>query len=256
MDVRDAPARLADVPWVVDVRTYVELESTNVEAARLLSAGAPPGTVVLAERQTAGRGRLGRPWWSEAGSSLTVSWIAAPDLPFERWPIASLAAGVSAVDGIRNSAGIEATLKWPNDVVHAGLKLAGILAEARPPLAVVIGLGMNVAGTPPAELRGIATTVEAAGGRAVDPLALLAAILERFGREMQRPGDVVARYRDRCDTLGRVVRVERAGAAPILGVARDVDERGALVVESDDDVVAVTAGDVVHVRATRASESE
>jgi len=254
MDARGTPTTLANVAWVADVRTYHELDSTNAEAMRLAARGAPSGTVVLAERQTAGRGRLGRGWWSEAGSSLTVSWIVRPDLPVERWSTLSLAAGLATADALEASTGLRVTLKWPNDVVHAGRKLAGILAEARPPGAVVVGLGVNLAGTPPVELRAVATTVEAAGGRPVDRIDVLAAILDRFGRHLERPNDIVDRYRIRCDTLGRVVRVERAGAPPILGVARDVDERGALVVEADDEIVALAAGDVVHLRVARPSE--
>jgi BirA family biotin operon repressor/biotin-[acetyl-CoA-carboxylase] ligase len=240
---------LSRVAWVREVVVLDETASTNDEALARAFAGASSGAVVVAERQTAGRGRLGRTWFSEPGSALTASWIVRPAFAVDRWPLIPLIAGVAAADAVRDLAGVDVRLKWPNDLLVDGRKLGGILVEARPPEAVVVGLGVNVRGRLPEELSGVATTIFDAGGSA-DRAVLLAGIVDRFAVLLDDPDAVLPPYRERCATLGARVRVSRADGDDLDGVAIDVDARGALVVEPSDGgaPVTVSAGDVTHVR--------
>ncbi len=210
----------------VDVRWFAEVDSTNRIAAELARAGAPDGLVVGADHQTAGRGRRGRTWESRPGGSLLVSVVLRP-VP----PLVTLAAGVAAAEACA-AVGVPARLKWPNDVMGDGGKLGGILSELVGD-AVVVGLGLNLAWAPPGA---------ACLGAGVDPDVLLGAWLAALDG-LDAPGDVLARYRRLCSTLGRQVRVEMPGGAT-EGVAEDVDEAGRLVVDGRP----MSAGDVVHLR--------
>lgn len=238
----------AAAPWVRRVVSLAETDSTNAEAMRLAAADEPEGCVVVADAQTAGRGRLGRSWWAEPGGSLLVSWLIRPSLEVERWPALTLIAGLAAARALIASAGLEVRLKWPNDLLAGGKKLGGLLAEADGRGALVVGLGVNVRQTEfPAELAGVATSVVAAGGRPVERPWLLAATLSGFGARMQDPERAFDEYRALSDTLGRKVRVERSGGA-VEGTARDITERGALILDTGGRSVEVAAGDVVHLR--------
>lgn len=207
-----------------DVRWFAELDSTNRLAADLARAGGPDGLVVGADHQTAGRGRRGRTWESRPGASLLVSVVLRPAPA-----LATLAAGVAAAEACQAVAGIQVALKWPNDLLVGEAKLGGILSELVDGAAVV-GLGLNLAWAP-------------AGAACLGPGVDRAALLHAYLGRLDTAGDVLARYRDRCTTLGRRVRVERPGGS-IEGVATDVDEDGRLLVDGR----AVAAGDVVHLR--------
>ena len=207
-----------------DVRWFAELDSTNRLAGDLARAGAPDGVVVGADHQTAGRGRRGRTWESRPGASLLVSVILRPAPA-----LVTLAAGVAAAEACEAGAGVALGLKWPNDLLTDGAKLGGILSELVGDAAVV-GLGLNLAWAPAGAAR---------LGSGVDRAALLHAYLAG----LDSAGDVLDRYRARCTTLGRRVRVELPGSA-VEGVATDVDEDGRLLVEGH----AIAAGDVVHLR--------
>lgn len=207
-----------------DVRWYAELDSTNRLAGDLARAGAADGVVVGADHQTAGRGRRGRSWESRPGESLLVSVVLRPPPA-----LVTLAAGVAAAEACEAVAGADVALKWPNDLLLGGAKLGGILAELVAGAAVV-GLGINLTWAP----AGAASL-----GPGVDRHALLGAYLSR----LDAPGDVLARYRDRCATLGRRVRVELPDG-PFEGLATDVDGDGRLLVDGRP----ITAGDVVHLR--------
>jgi BirA family biotin operon repressor/biotin-[acetyl-CoA-carboxylase] ligase len=239
----------AAAPWVRRVVCLAETDSTNAEALRLAAAGEPSGTVVVADAQTAGRGRLGRSWWGEPGRSLLASWLVRPELPAERWPALTLVAGLAAARAINASAGLDVRLKWPNDLLVDGRKLGGLLAEADGHGALVVGLGVNVRQDSfPDEIAGLATSVAAAGGRPVERPWLLAATLSGFGARMLEPERALDDYRALSATLGEPVRVERAGADPLEGTAVDLTDGGALVVDIGGERVAVSAGDVVHLR--------
>ena len=207
-----------------DVRWFAELDSTNRLAADLARAGAPDGVVVGADHQTAGRGRRGRTWESRPGASLLVSVVLRPAPA-----LVTLAAGVAAAEACEAVAGVAVELKWPNDLLLDGAKLGGILSELVGDAAVV-GLGLNLAWAP----AGAASL-----GPGVDRHALLHAYLARLGT----PGAVLDRYRERCTTLGRRVRVELPGRA-VEGVATAVADDGRLVVDGRP----IAAGDVIHLR--------
>ncbi len=208
-----------------DVRRFAEVDSTNRVAADLERAGAPDGVVVVAGHQTAGRGRRGRTWESRPGTALLVSAVMRPAPA-----LVTLAAGVALAQACEEVAGVAVRLKWPNDLLNdEGVKLGGILTELVEGAAVV-GLGVNLTWAPPGA---------ACLRPGVDHDDLLRAWLDG----LDRPADVLGRYRERCATLGRRVRVE-GPAATVEGVATDVDEDGRLVVDGRK----FDVGDVVHLK--------
>ncbi len=232
-----------------------EVGSTNAVVAARARAGAAEGLVVVAEHQTSGLGRLGRVWESPRYAGLTFSVLLHPPVADRRWPWLPLLTGVAVVEGVAAVGGPEAALKWPNDVLVHGSKVAGILAERlespRGPAAVV-GVGLNVS-QGPSELPVPTATSLAAAGFAVDRTELLCAVLERLHEQytawQSAGGDRALRdrYLSRSDTVGRQVRVDMPGGV-LEGPAVDVDGEGALVVAAGERRTAVTAGDVVHVR--------
>jgi BirA family biotin operon repressor/biotin-[acetyl-CoA-carboxylase] ligase len=240
--------------------------STNVDLlARVAGdAGGPEGQVLVAEEQTAGRGRLGRSWSSVPGASLTFSVLLRPaTVPAARRGWLTLLAGVAVASAVRSVGCVDVVLKWPNDVLAGDRKLAGILAEQSPDgAAVVIGTGLNVAAVPgeiPVSATGLAATSLRAEGATVSREDLLLGILDRLEHwyaafradpDPERSGLLDA-YRALCETLGRTVRVEMPAGRVLTGVARDIDAEGRLLVAEGpgDSVTPVSAGDVVHVRA-------
>ena len=234
--------------------------STNADLLAAAGGGAPEGTVLAAAAQTAGRGRLARGWVTVPGAALACSVLLRPDqVPPAHRGWLPLLAGVAAAAAVRAAAGVDARLKWPNDVLAGGGKLAGILAEQRAG-AVVIGIGMNLTAAPPA-VAGALPPVSLAGlGAAVTGrdellgalLAELAAWYLRW-RDATPPGDPQASglreaYLQRCATIGRDVRVQLPGGRELAGPAVDVDQAGRLVVQAAGGPVPVSAGDVVHLR--------
>jgi BirA family biotin operon repressor/biotin-[acetyl-CoA-carboxylase] ligase len=214
------------------------VESTQTVAFTLAAEGAPDGTVVMADSQAAGRGRRGRTWLDEPGSSLLVSIVLRPRLEPARLPGLSLAAAVAVAEALTRTAGLRPRLKWPNDVLVGGRKLAGILLETRlsgERPTTVLGVGVNLSQRVfPADLGQRATSVWLASGRLVDRDALLSALLDALGdwrRRLERQGfaPVRTRWRALADTLGRTVTVDG-----VSGVAVDVDADGALVVADAD----------------------
>ena len=205
------------------------------------------GTVVVAEAQTAGRGRRGRSWLDEPGASLLTSIILRPRLEPARLPTLSLAAGVAVVEALERVTGLKPRLKWPNDVLVDGRKLAGILLESRigPSPLVVLGIGVNLAQRVfPADLAERATSVRLATGRRVDADALLTALLEsldawRTRLETEGWAPIRERWRALTETLGRRVSIDG-----VQGIAVDVDEDGALIVAEGDVRRRVVAGEV------------
>jgi BirA family biotin operon repressor/biotin-[acetyl-CoA-carboxylase] ligase len=235
-----------------------ELASTNDLAKQLAEEGASHGEVVVAERQTAGRGRRGRAWISPAGKNLYFSAVLRPELPPHRAPELTLVASVALCHAVRR-AGVDASIKWPNDLVVGGRKVCGILTEmaADPDRVqwVVIGAGVNLnqaAEDLPADLRSRTTSVARERGQPV-PRALFAAaalgLLEEWlDRHAETGFDAVRdEWRVLSDTLGREVRVELDGRE-VEGLAEDLDATGALLVRVGDALERVHSGDVVHLR--------
>jgi BirA family transcriptional regulator, biotin operon repressor / biotin---[acetyl-CoA-carboxylase] ligase len=258
------------------LEVVASLPSTMARAGELAAAGAPEGATVVADRQTEGRGRLGRGWVAPPGSSLLLSVVLRPPLPRDAMWLTVAAAGVAlagAVEAVAaravavdRGAGPEPPgplvgLKWPNDLEVDGRKAAGLLAEAhlegQRPTWVVLGMGVNVAQRRedfPPELAGRATSLALALQAPVDRAALLGAWAERFLEGYRHlaagePGPTLAAYRRRLVTLGRRVRAERVGAEPVVGTAVDLTATGGLVVQTASGArVAVLAGDVHHLR--------
>jgi BirA family transcriptional regulator, biotin operon repressor / biotin---[acetyl-CoA-carboxylase] ligase len=234
--------------------------STNADLLAAAAAGAPDRSVLVAEHQEAGRGRLARTWVAPPGSGITVSILLRPTgVPPSRFSWLPLLAGLAALDAVRELTTAPAGLKWPNDLLLGAepRKVAGILAEVgdhgRP--AVVVGIGMNVVSSPPDQPG--ATSLAAEGGPA-DRTAVLVALLTRLARRetewRESRGDpdatrLRADYRAGCASLGSEVRVELPGGAVLTGIAEDVDRDGRLLLlDRAGHRRAVAAGDVVHLR--------
>jgi BirA family biotin operon repressor/biotin-[acetyl-CoA-carboxylase] ligase len=236
------------VEW--DVRRVAETASTNADAAEAARAGAIEGTVIVADHQTAGRGRLDRTWESPAGSGLALSAVLRPEgLELATWPWIPLTAGVATAEAVARL-GLITQLKWPNDVEVEGRKLAGILVErVETPTgaAAVVGIGLNVAMTADQLPIPTATSLHLEGIR-VERDEVLSAVLEALARchdmLLVDAAAVRAAYVAACSTIGSTVRVAMPDGSTLEGEATDIDQAGRLVVDGHP----VTAGDVVHVR--------
>jgi BirA family biotin operon repressor/biotin-[acetyl-CoA-carboxylase] ligase len=242
-----------------DVRAVARTGSTNADVLALARAGAPEGVVVVADHQSAGRGRRDRRWEAPPGSSLLLSVLTRPGgsgigLADDQLHLVPTAVGVAAAEASRAVTGADVRLKWPNDLVAGGRKLSGILAETvvegGQVVALVVGIGVNVSWAPD----GATSLAELAGGE-VDRAALLRPLLVGldawYGRLAAAPGAsmLLMRYRQLLATIGRRVRVETDDGV-IVGDAVDVDGEGRLLVvdECPDRPRAVSVGDVVHLR--------
>ncbi|GAC1330793.1 MAG: biotin--[acetyl-CoA-carboxylase] ligase [Mycobacteriales bacterium] len=230
-----------------ELRVLAETESTNADVATAARAGADEGLVVVAERQSGGRGRLNRSWSSPPGAGLTLSVLLRPRTPAAGWGWLPLLTGVAVVAALREHAAVPAGLKWPNDVLVDGRKCAGILAEVVGD-AVVLGVGLNVT-TTVAELPDArATSLALCGATTLDRDTLLRALLRSLATAyagwLADPAALGPAYRSVCVTLGREVRLELPDGSTVEGTAADVDTEGRLVVAG----TAYAAGDVVHLR--------
>ena len=229
-----------------------EVGSTQGEIARLAAEGAPEGTVVTARHQRAGRGRLGRSWWDRADESLLLSVLLRPRVPAARAPLITLVGALAVMDAVATETGLTPGLRWPNDVLVAGRKVCGILAEAATDAAgalerVVLGIGLNVNQEAfPEEVAGRAASLRMLAGRPVDRGRLLATLLDALDAQYHAfhaasTEALTAACRARCLTLGERVRA----ADGREGVAVDLDESGALVLRGDDAAVhRVVAGEI------------
>ncbi|KKD05356.1 biotin--[acetyl-CoA-carboxylase] ligase [Streptomyces sp. WM6386] len=247
-----------------DVDVVQRTGSTNNDLVGLAVKGeAEEGAVLVAEEQTAGRGRLDRQWTAPARSGLFFSVLLKPaEVPVARWGWLPLLTGVAVATGLSRAAGIDTALKWPNDLlVSIGgeeRKVGGILAERAGEDGVVVGVGINVT------LREEELPVPQAGSLLLagaittdrDPLlrAVLRSLEEWYGRWREAGGDPAASglqetYAADCATLGRVVRAELPGDRSITGEAVAVDGDGRLVIATEEGVQEpVGAGDIVHLR--------
>jgi BirA family biotin operon repressor/biotin-[acetyl-CoA-carboxylase] ligase len=247
-------------PWR-SVQVLETVGSTNAVLAAEAVEEAPEGTVLVAEHQESGRGRLDRAWVSPARAGLTVSVLLRPDVPASRRSWLPLLTGVALAEAVREVSGVRAALKWPNDLLAAdGRKLAGILAEAvsspSPPAAVVVGVGLNVSTTAP-ELPEGGTSLLLAGATQLDRGALLVGYLRALGRRYRRwseslgdpVGSGLARdYLSWSGTVGTPVAVTLPDGSVVEGVAEAVDWDGRLVVATAAGRMELASGDVRHVR--------
>ncbi|KQW45251.1 biotin--acetyl-CoA-carboxylase ligase [Nocardioides sp. Root1257] len=256
--------RLASLAPALDVEVLEEATSTNAVAADRARAGAAEGHVVVAEQQTAGRGRLDRTWHTPPRAALLFSVVLRPTVAAADWPWLPLLTGLSVSRALQGL-GYDAGVKWPNDVLVAGAdgesrKLVGILVErVETPdgPAAVVGVGINVSLTAAELPVPTATSLAIESGTEPDRTAVLATVLSTLveaydawqagGAESHRR--LAASYAAACVTVGRDVRVEMPSGKPLLGRATGVDRGGRLLVDGPDGQTAVGAGDVVHVRA-------
>jgi BirA family biotin operon repressor/biotin-[acetyl-CoA-carboxylase] ligase len=234
--------------------------STNAELARRARAGASAGSVLVADHQTAGRGRLDRVWVTPRGSALTFSVLLEPDrVPVARWPWLPLLVGIAVAEGVRRVTGVDCSLKWPNDVLVGDRKLAGILVERveRGTGAVaVVGVGLNVSLTEEELPVPTATSLRIENATTTDRSVVLREVLRSlealFVQWRADGGDatlgLVDSYVRRCGTLGREVRVELPSGERLHGTATGIDTDGRLEVRTPEGRRILGAGDVVHVR--------
>jgi BirA family biotin operon repressor/biotin-[acetyl-CoA-carboxylase] ligase len=237
-----------------DVRIVTSTSSTNADVAALARAGAPEGLVIVAEQQTAGRGRLDRQWESPPRAGVLLSALLRPAVEVASWPLISMLAGLAVVEALLAVGQVEAGLKWPNDVLVDDLKLGGILAE-RVDDAVVVGIGVNVS-TRASELPVDTATSLALVGGATDREILIKEILRSLDRRYSAWCDtagsgatVIPAYRERCETIGHRVDVHLPGGVLVQGKASGIDDDGRLLVRDDAGAEhAFLVGDVTHVR--------
>jgi BirA family biotin operon repressor/biotin-[acetyl-CoA-carboxylase] ligase len=253
-------SHLTDLPSPFRVEVLPEASSTNRLVADRARDGEPEGLVLVTEHQTAGRGRLDRVWVTPPRAAVTGSFLLRPPVdtvPSERWPMLPLLTAVAVEEAVVAAGGPPVELKWPNDVLHDGLKLAGILLErVETPTgpAAVVGIGLNVSTT--REELPVPTAASLVTAGMVDPdrtavlRELVLALARRYAGWSCAADDsgLLAAYRDRCATVGRRVRVDLPSGEVLEGAAVGVADDGALLVEDRDRVVPVHAGDVVHVR--------
>jgi BirA family biotin operon repressor/biotin-[acetyl-CoA-carboxylase] ligase len=244
-----------------------EVASTNDLALDLAAHGAPAGASVLAGAQRAGRGRRGHSWFSPPGAGLYLSIVVRPRVLDHTLPVLTLVAGIAAAEAISRATALPIELKWPNDLVvgRPWRKAGGILCEAAGAgsriEAVVIGIGVNLsAAAYPPEIADRATSLETELGRSVDRAALVVALLGAVRRAAARlDADGRAWVRDAWKVFGGA----SLEASPVRwrehgewrrGIARDLDEDGALVVDAAGTRTRIVAGDVTWERLSRASE--
>jgi BirA family transcriptional regulator, biotin operon repressor / biotin---[acetyl-CoA-carboxylase] ligase len=243
--------------------------STNADLLAAAAGNARDRTVLVAGEQTAGRGRRGRTWVSPSGSGVYLSVLVRPStVPAARLGTLGMVAGLALMHAATGTAGVEAVLKWPNDLLVGSdrAKAAGVLSEVVPDAAgqaAVVGVGFNVTALPEGAEPGpgglVAGSFADAGATVTDRTAITAAFLRAFDEfevawrlhdgDVARSG-VLAGYREACGTLGQRVRAEMPDGAALVGTAVDVDEEGRLLLKLDEGTpTAISAGDVVHLRA-------
>ncbi|MFQ5911719.1 MAG: biotin--[acetyl-CoA-carboxylase] ligase [Nitrospinota bacterium] len=244
---------------------YASIGSTNDEAFRLEERERiPEGTAVIADAQTQGKGRSGRNWFSAPGAGLYLSVLLRPakrgPSPF---PL-TLVAGVAVATALERQVGRPPRLKWPNDLRYEGLKVGGILTEARANpdrvTSVVVGIGINLSQLPehfPPDLRQTATSVAVATGRRPDRAELAAKVLDELDAGyrlwLQRGlGPVAEAWRRMASTLGRKVRAVKNGIA-LEGLAEDLAEDGSLVIQTPAGPARIQSGEVTEVELTECS---
>jgi BirA family biotin operon repressor/biotin-[acetyl-CoA-carboxylase] ligase len=247
-DLTEESVAKAAGSWAPMVRLFDTIDSTNRVAAEWASEGAPHGSLVLADHQSAGRGRLDRTWHSESGTSLLLSLILDPQQLNAEPSFANAEIALALCNALIDR-GIEARIKWPNDVIIDERKIAGILSELITTDAglprVVVGLGVNVNNQEfPADIAATATSLAIVKGKRVDRAELLEDLLAAL-QALPTKGSVKSQFENLCATLGRKVKIQTAEDVFVEGIATGIDDRGGLVL-SDGSVYYI--GDVLHLR--------
>lgn len=238
------------------VKVLESTVSTQEEARRLAEEGAAEGTIVIAEEQTGGKGRMGRKWFSPKGKGVWMSLVLRPKQPMHYMPQLTLMTGVAVCRAVRRVSGVMAGLKWPNDLLAGGRKISGILLESAVEDEHVryciagIGISVNLEREDyPEELTGVATSLKIESGEPVDRTALIAAVLEEFEKlyalyQQEGFGPIATLWEALSVTLGKPVTVNTANGA-VQGVAEKLDPSGALLVATEDGQhIPIFSGDV------------
>lgn len=259
--LRDEIARKLTSRWLGrELHYHQDVDSTNQAAQELARLGAAEGTVVLAERQLWGRGRLGRSWHSPAGVGLYLSLVLRPALPANQVQLLTLAVAVAVIRAVAAHTSLSPEIKWPNDILISEKKVAGILTEAQAAAEriahVVVGVGINVNHTRAElgpDLEGAATSLRLELGQPVERAGLAAKLfveIETWYEQLKQGGslEILKEWRRHASTLGRRVRVFLGGAT-VEGTALDLTHEGALLVQQGNGSLSVVrAGDVEHLR--------
>ena len=243
-----------DHPWRSSIHWFDTISSTNTHAKAMAAAGAPHGTALIADSQTAGRGRMGRTFVSPKGTGIYMSVILRPHCPPAQLMHLTCAAAVAACDAVENTLSFRPGIKWINDLVYNRKKLAGILTElvfTGDEICAIVGIGINCCQNPEdfdPSIRSIATSVAMITGQAPNREQLIAAILEQLvlmdQQLLSNRSKLMERYRADCITLGQSVSVLQNEIAE-HGTALNVRDDGALLVRFDDGSErAVNAGEV------------
>ena len=234
----------ASYPWQGNLYYFNTIDSTNTRAKQMAAEGAPHGTVLIADSQTGGRGRMGRSFHSPSGVGIYLSMLLRPGCPAKELMHLTCAAAVAAADGIQAATGLRPGIKWTNDLVAGRKKLGGILTElsldSRGNVEyAVIGIGINCnqsAADFPEEIKQIATSLQLVTGMVIDRSVVIAQLLlalQNMSEHLQAPAATLERYRADCITIGQEISVVR-GDEVRHGKALEVDSEGALMVAFDD----------------------
>jgi BirA family biotin operon repressor/biotin-[acetyl-CoA-carboxylase] ligase len=236
-----------------EMRLLESIDSTNSYAKQLLREGTLNGVLVATEEQTDGRGRLGRAWHSEKSANLTFSLILKNIAVDESLGLVPIAVGVAVVESIGASTRLKPECKWPNDILIDGKKVCGILCESIPEnsksVSVIIGIGVNVNQKQfPPEIEHSATSLSIAAQREFDRAEILSSILNRLEPYIDllsggNPANILTRWRRYAPMLGKPVTLDQNGAI-LQGIAKDIDNDGSLIVETNGKTLHVVAGDV------------
>lgn len=226
------------------IRYFSRIDSTNQYAKRIAEEGAPDGTLIIADEQTAGKGRSGRTWVTPPAEAIAFTLLLRPKLSPDRISMVTLVMGLAVTNAVNSLYGVSAGIKWPNDVVMKGRKLCGILtemsAEVRQVNYIVIGVGINANLTSfPEEIREIATSLKLELGRDINRAELIARVMTEFERlyaEFEAQGDlgaVMQEYNELCLNAGSKVRVLDPNGE-YTGTSRGINSMGELLVETED----------------------
>jgi len=240
-----------------EVLCYAETTSTNDIAIELAGKDAKEGTLVIADSQTKGRGRLDRKWVASAGTSILASLILRPAIELSQVNRIVLITTISIIHAIRNVANLHALIKWPNDIVINDKKAAGILAESKTEKNslsfVVVGFGINVniqKGSFPEEIADIATSLSIESGHEVSRVYLLQEVLKQIESRYLRLNDngFLDEWKSLSATIGRQIQIEYPDSTR-TGIATDIDENGALIVQLDTgEMKHIMNDDIVKIR--------
>ena len=244
-------------PWQDSVLYFDSIDSTNTHAKALASQGAPQGTVLIADHQTGGRGRLGRSFLSPAGSGIYLSVILRPQCPPAQLMHLTCAAAVAMCGAVEKAAGFRPGIKWTNDLVFRGRKLAGILTELSITSAglvdyAVVGIGINCCPQSedfPEQIRPMAGSLAMAAGKPIDRARVAAAMIDalyHMDRQLLSSKEaIMEHYRSDCITLGKDISLLKADGTVRYGTAVAIDDEGALAVRfTDGSTETINSGEI------------